>query len=70
MHNKVNERLNKPIFDCAHLDDEYDCGCGDDSGTPRTSPYSPSLTVDIEAGRDPEPTKDGLTGAHLIKGGR
>ncbi|KAH9966280.1 ERV/ALR sulfhydryl oxidase domain-containing protein [Russula compacta] len=70
IHNKVNERLNKPIFDCAHLDDEYDCGCGDDNGTPKTSPYSPSLTVDHEAGRGPEPTKDGLTGADLIKGGR
>jgi len=31
-------RLQKPIFDCAHLDDEYDCGCGDDAQTPTTSP--------------------------------
>lgn len=30
VHNQVNERLHHPIFDCAHLDDEYDCGCGDD----------------------------------------
>lgn len=30
VHNQVNERLGHPIFDCAHLDDEYDCGCGDD----------------------------------------
>lgn len=25
----VNKRLSKPEFDCAHLDEEYDCGCGD-----------------------------------------
>ncbi|KAF7319424.1 Sulfhydryl oxidase [Mycena chlorophos] len=30
VHNHVNERLGKEIFDCAHLDDEYDCGCGDE----------------------------------------
>jgi hypothetical protein len=23
-------RLKKEEFDCAHLDAEYDCGCGDD----------------------------------------
>ncbi len=28
MHNKVNERLKKPQFDCNTLDDVYDCGCG------------------------------------------
>ncbi|KAG1801050.1 ERV/ALR sulfhydryl oxidase domain-containing protein [Suillus subaureus] len=26
VHNKVNERLGKPLFDCAHLDETYDCG--------------------------------------------
>jgi len=30
VHNEVNKRLAKPIFDCAHLDSTYDCGCGDD----------------------------------------
>jgi FAD-linked sulfhydryl oxidase len=54
VHNEVNERLGKPIFDCAHLDDEYDCGCGDDGHTQATS----------------SATKDGMTGADLIKGGR
>lgn len=29
IHNLVNTRLHKPQFDCAHLDEEYDCGCGD-----------------------------------------
>ncbi|KAI5180391.1 mitochondrial FAD-linked sulfhydryl oxidase [Nematocida sp. AWRm80] len=26
-HNIVNKRLNKPVFDCARLDDRWDCGC-------------------------------------------
>ncbi|CAK5265313.1 unnamed protein product [Mycena citricolor] len=30
LHNRVNERLHKEQFDCAHLDDTYDCGCGDE----------------------------------------
>ncbi|KAJ7057069.1 ERV/ALR sulfhydryl oxidase domain-containing protein [Mycena amicta] len=30
VHNRVNERLHKEDFDCAHLDDTYDCGCGDE----------------------------------------
>lgn len=30
VHNVVNERLHKEKFDCAHLDDTYDCGCGDE----------------------------------------
>jgi len=55
VHNQVNERLGKPIFDCAHLDDEYDCGCGDDGHTQATSSSA---------------TKDAMTGADLIKGGR
>ncbi|KAI1773884.1 ERV/ALR sulfhydryl oxidase domain-containing protein [Hypoxylon cercidicola] len=30
VHNQVNERLHKPVFDCNDLGDFYDCGCGDD----------------------------------------
>jgi FAD-linked sulfhydryl oxidase len=26
----VNARLGKPEFDCARLDETYDCGCGDE----------------------------------------
>jgi FAD-linked sulfhydryl oxidase len=59
VHNKVNERLGKPIFDCAHLDDEYDCGCGDDGHTHGHTQATSSSA-----------TKDGMTGAELIKGGR
>ncbi|KAI0300445.1 ERV/ALR sulfhydryl oxidase domain-containing protein [Multifurca ochricompacta] len=66
VHNKVNERLQKPIFDCAHLDEEYDCGCGDDKDTPETS----SLTTGSEVEIGSSAIKDELTGAELIKGGR
>ncbi|KAL6694531.1 ERV/ALR sulfhydryl oxidase domain-containing protein [Trichoderma pleuroticola] len=30
VHNQVNERLKKPIFDCNNIGDFYDCGCGDE----------------------------------------
>ena len=30
VHNLVNERKGKPIFDCANIGDFYDCGCADD----------------------------------------
>ncbi|KAJ3472363.1 hypothetical protein NLG97_g11052 [Lecanicillium saksenae] len=29
-HNLVNERLEKPQFDCNTIGDFYDCGCADD----------------------------------------
>ncbi|KAN0130699.1 ERV/ALR sulfhydryl oxidase domain containing protein [Lactarius tabidus] len=69
VHNQVNERLKKPIFDCAHLDEEYDCGCGDDGNTTETSSptfgSTPTATEYVRSG-----TKDEITGAELIKGGR
>lgn len=30
IHNKVNERLNKPEYDCTTILTDYDCGCGAD----------------------------------------
>ncbi|GEQ68690.1 hypothetical protein JCM33374_g2358 [Metschnikowia sp. JCM 33374] len=30
IHNKVNERLEKPIYDCTTILEDYDCGCGKD----------------------------------------
>ncbi|KAI9308134.1 ERV/ALR sulfhydryl oxidase domain-containing protein [Cunninghamella echinulata] len=29
IHNKVNERLEKPIFDCSEIEAKYPCGCED-----------------------------------------
>lgn len=58
----MNYRLKKPEFDCAHLDAEYDCGCGDDGiGSP-----SASEPDDLER----EIGKDELTGGQMVKGGR
>ena len=56
----MNKRLTKPIFDCANLDGEYDCGCGD---TPTVASNDP---MDLEH----DPSKDDITGAGMIKGGR
>lgn len=30
IHNKVNERLKKEIYDCLNILEDYDCGCGSD----------------------------------------
>ncbi|TFK26281.1 hypothetical protein FA15DRAFT_667573 [Coprinopsis marcescibilis] len=45
VHNEVNKRLGKKEFDCAHLDDEYDCGCGGDDNDVRTP-------KDVDTGAD------------------
>ena len=63
VHNKVNERLHKPEFDCAHLSDEYDCGCGDAPIAATTDAADP---MDLE---DNDP-KDDMTGVDMIRGGR
>lgn len=60
MHNEVNKRLKKPIFDCAHLDSEYDCGCGDEPIGKKKDP------MDLES----DPSEDDITGAKMIKGAR
>ncbi|KAI9734451.1 MAG: hypothetical protein M1818_006840 [Claussenomyces sp. TS43310] len=30
VHNEVNKRLKKDMFDCSKIGDFYDCGCGGD----------------------------------------
>lgn len=30
VHNEVNQRLEKPLFDCNNIGDFYDCGCGEE----------------------------------------
>jgi FAD-linked sulfhydryl oxidase len=55
------------MFDCAHLSDEYDCGCGDEPLKNTTTPSIPDPgPMDLED----DFTKDDVTGAGLIKGGR
>ncbi|KAJ7772018.1 ERV/ALR sulfhydryl oxidase domain-containing protein [Mycena maculata] len=57
VHNVVNERLHKEEFDCAHLDDTYDCGCGDE---PIGGTYVASDPMDLED----------VAGIGMMRGGR
>jgi hypothetical protein len=77
LHNEVNKRLHKPIFDCAHVDSTYDCGCGDED----EDSTSPPRTKTVESGsghseiveeydEEEEGVHDDLTGIDMIKGGR
>ncbi|TFK45073.1 ERV/ALR sulfhydryl oxidase domain-containing protein [Crucibulum laeve] len=72
VHNEVNKRLKKPEFDCANLDAEYDCGCGDEATSknlPMTTARPPPSQIDpMDLERDT--SKDDITGVGLIKGGR
>ncbi|KAL0955711.1 hypothetical protein HGRIS_001931 [Hohenbuehelia grisea] len=69
VHNQVNERLKKPEFDCAHLDAEYDCGCGDAPvGTSKLLSMTTKVNDPMDLERDP--TKDQVTNLELINGGR
>jgi len=69
IHNEVNKRLKKPEFDCAHLSNEYDCGCGDQPITLTTVTHPPPQAIpDLD--RDDDLGKDSLTGADMIRGGR
>ena len=65
VHNQVNARLGKPEFDCAHLDETYDCGCGDEPVFSSNADRQPD-PMDLEA----DPSKDSITGIDMIKGGR
>jgi hypothetical protein len=66
VHNEVNKRLKKPKFDCAKLSSEYDCGCGDDPINETSTDTPPQQADDLEH----DTSKDEITGADLIKGGR
>ncbi|KAL4071236.1 ERV/ALR sulfhydryl oxidase domain-containing protein [Scleroderma yunnanense] len=82
VHNDVSARLGKPNFDCAKLDETYDCGCGDaPASTPaitrlpisssgdskNTSPQEWKFdAMDLEW----DTVKDEVTGVGMIKGGK
>jgi len=68
LHNEVNKRLQKPEFDCAHLSDKYDCGCGDEPITTKEGTKTADGFDPIH--READTSKDDLTGADLIRGGR
>ncbi|KAK2745571.1 hypothetical protein FQN57_003696 [Myotisia sp. PD_48] len=46
VHNEVNKRLKKEIFDCNKIGDFYDCGCSADSGPPNSKPSKGALPGD------------------------
>lgn len=77
VHNEVNVRLGKPTFDCARLDETYDCGCGDtpislSTSTATASPEAVALEEKKTDAMDLEwdSARDGVTGVELIKGGK
>ncbi|KAG1781990.1 ERV/ALR sulfhydryl oxidase domain-containing protein [Suillus placidus] len=70
VHNKVNERLGKPSFDCAHLDETYDCGCGDDKLTSTARQPAPSDSADDPMDLEWDTMRDDVTGVGMIKGGK
>lgn len=70
IHNKVNERLGKPSFDCAHLDETYDCGCGDDKSTSATQQSALSDSADDPMDLEWDAVRDDVTGVGMIKGGK
>ena len=58
----MNERLGKPDFDCAHLDETYDCGCGDGDESVHSDR--------THSGSADENEMDFDTGFGLVRGGR
>lgn len=75
VHNEVNVRLGKPIFDCSRLDAEYDCGCGDATASTSTTHTRPTSSSDDTGAVEPidlewDVAKDDVTGVRMIKGGR
>ncbi|KAF5355196.1 hypothetical protein D9756_005672 [Leucocoprinus leucothites] len=66
VHNEVNKRLKKAEFNCANLSTEYDCGCGDDPLNSTSTTDTPQIPDDLER----DTSKDKVTGAGLIQGGR
>lgn len=37
VHNEVNTRLRKPLFDCSKIGDFYDCGCAEEEGEAKSA---------------------------------
>ncbi|KAF8622795.1 hypothetical protein AX15_006725 [Amanita polypyramis BW_CC] len=66
VHNEVNKRLGKEWFDCANLDAQYDCGCGDD--LEKGEKYKSEDRKDpMDLERDQSVDRD--TGIGMVKGG-
>ena len=46
VHNEVNKRLKKELFDCTKIGDFYDCGCGGDAA--KTAAATPKNDIRSE----------------------
>ncbi|KAK2858380.1 hypothetical protein FQN49_004788 [Arthroderma sp. PD_2] len=56
VHNEVNRRLKKDLFDCTKIGDFYDCGCGDkDKGTDGKGKGKEDKKNGKEGGKTEEP---------------
>lgn len=70
IHNLVNASLNKPEFDCAKLDETYDCGCGPEPSSSADLKRKEEGVVGSSSSSRGEPVKeDEITGVDMIKGG-
>ena len=55
IHNRVNEYLKKPIYDCSNILEDYDCGCGDaeeEEAAEVDVEEEEAAEVDVEDGAD------------------
>lgn len=66
----MNKRLKKPEFDCAHLSDEYDCGCGDDPIESKTGQKPGFIDKHDPMDLEDDSSRDATTGADMVPGGR
>lgn len=59
IHNEVNKKLKKEMFDCNDIGDFYDCGCAEDDGDGRKGDAAKSADED---GETSDTAKEGLAG--------
>lgn len=52
MHNEVNRSLGKEVFDCSHIGDFYDCGCGDEEGGKTVERERETGVIEVEVERE------------------
>ncbi|PFH46860.1 hypothetical protein AMATHDRAFT_68892 [Amanita thiersii Skay4041] len=66
VHNEVNKRLGKEMFDCANIEGSYDCGCAEEPSSTSKSGNGGVEKEDSET----DPSVDRETGVEMIRGGR
>lgn len=48
VHNEVNKRLKKKLFDCSKIGDFYDCGCAEEEGDGKTGRAEKFTPLELE----------------------